>query len=167
MLAFTRLKRWKKRFAKLKIANICDSSVLLQLAITQSISGTGALRIGAAFLSRFYPHAKKVYVPNPTWGNHIPIFGDSGMQVEKYRYFDKSSNGLDINGMLDDLKVNKQTDKSCGGRSVSLFNLTRLFVFCFIRRMLPRTLSSCFTPVLTTPLVLIPPRNNGMKSLKL
>ncbi|CAO3658484.1 unnamed protein product [Umbelopsis vinacea] len=83
-----------------------DSSPIKEnrLAITQSISGTGALRIGAAFLSRFYPHAKKVYVPNPTWGNHIPIFGDSGMQVEKYRYFDKSSNGLDINGMLDDLK---------------------------------------------------------------
>jgi len=75
-----------------------------RLAITQSISGTGALRIGAAFLSRFYPHAKKVYLPNPTWGNHIPIFGDSGIQVEKYRYFDKSNNGLDINGMLDDLK---------------------------------------------------------------
>ncbi|KAG2183283.1 hypothetical protein INT43_006288 [Umbelopsis isabellina] len=75
-----------------------------RLAITQSISGTGALRIGAAFLNRFYPHAKKVYVPNPTWGNHIPIFGDSGIQVEKYRYFDKSTNGLDINGMLDDIK---------------------------------------------------------------
>jgi aspartate aminotransferase, mitochondrial len=89
---------------KINHFKIRDSS-LLQLAITQSISGTGALRIGAAFLSRFYPHAKKVYVPNPTWGNHIPIFGDSGMQVEKYRYFDKSTNGLDIGGMLDDIKV--------------------------------------------------------------
>ncbi|KAG2187298.1 hypothetical protein INT44_004983 [Umbelopsis vinacea] len=75
-----------------------------RLAITQSISGTGALRIGAAFLSKWYPHAKKVFLPNPTWGNHIPIFGDSGMQVEKYRYFDKSTNGLDFGGMIDDLK---------------------------------------------------------------
>ncbi|KAH8555210.1 aspartate aminotransferase [Umbelopsis sp. PMI_123] len=83
-----------------------DSAAIKEkrLAITQSISGTGALRIGAAFLSRWYPHAKKVYLPNPTWGNHIPIFGDAGMQVEKYRYFDKSTNGLDFGGMIDDLK---------------------------------------------------------------
>src|SRR5690606_26164358 len=32
------------------------------VAITQSISGTGALRIGAAFLERFYPGNKTVYL---------------------------------------------------------------------------------------------------------
>ncbi|KAI9310861.1 aspartate aminotransferase [Dichotomocladium elegans] len=84
-----------------------DSAVITEnrLAITQSISGTGALRIGAAFLNAFYPHAKKVYLPNPTWGNHIPIMGHSGLSVEKYTYFDKSTNGLNINGMLEDLSA--------------------------------------------------------------
>ncbi|KAI7885194.1 aspartate aminotransferase [Lichtheimia hyalospora FSU 10163] len=76
-----------------------------RVAITQSISGTGALRIGAAFLDSFYPHAKKVYVPNPTWGNHLPIFKHSGLEIEKYTYFDKSTNGLNINGMLEDIKA--------------------------------------------------------------
>ncbi|KAI8144038.1 aspartate aminotransferase [Fennellomyces sp. T-0311] len=75
-----------------------------RLAITQSISGTGALRIGAAFLNAFYPGAKKVYVPNPTWGNHIPIMNHSGLELEKYTYFDKQTNGLNINGMLEDIK---------------------------------------------------------------
>ncbi len=37
-----------------------------RIAITQSISGTGALRIGGAFLQRFYPGAKKIYLPTPT-----------------------------------------------------------------------------------------------------
>ncbi|ORY97896.1 aspartate aminotransferase [Syncephalastrum racemosum] len=85
-----------------------DNSPLIQdnrLAITQSISGTGALRIGAAFLKEFYPHAKKVYVPNPTWGNHIPIMKHSGLELEKYTYFDKNTNGLNISGMLEDIKA--------------------------------------------------------------
>jgi len=76
-----------------------------RVAITQSISGTGALRIGAAFLGRWYPHAKKVYLPTPTWGNHIPIMKDSGLEVTHYRYFNKSTNGLDYDGMLEDIKA--------------------------------------------------------------
>ncbi|KAG2223814.1 hypothetical protein INT45_001948 [Circinella minor] len=84
-----------------------ENSALIKdkrLAITQSISGTGALRIGAAFLNAFYPHAKKVYVPNPTWGNHIPIMKHAGLDLEKYTYFDKETNGLNISGMLEDIK---------------------------------------------------------------
>ncbi|KAG0170259.1 aspartate transaminase aat1 [Apophysomyces sp. BC1034] len=83
-----------------------DSSVINEnrLAITQSISGTGALRIGAAFLSAWFPHAKNIIVPNPTWGNHIPIMQHSGLTLNKYSYFDKSTNGLNIDGMLEDIK---------------------------------------------------------------
>ncbi|CAH7686156.1 pyridoxal phosphate-dependent transferase [Phakopsora pachyrhizi] len=75
-----------------------------RIAITQSISGTGALRIGGAFLHRFYPHAKSIYLPTPTWGNHIPIFKDSGLEVKNYRYYDKKTVGLDSKGMLEDIK---------------------------------------------------------------
>ncbi|KAJ1500984.1 aspartate transaminase aat1, partial [Coelomomyces lativittatus] len=74
------------------------------IASVQSLSGTGALRIGGAFLSRFYKPSKRIYLPNPTWGNHIPIFKDSMLDVHRYRYFDKSTNGLDLKGMLSDLK---------------------------------------------------------------
>lgn len=45
----------------------------LQLAVTQSISGTGALRIGTAFFARHYPGAKAIYLPTPTWGNHMSV----------------------------------------------------------------------------------------------
>lgn len=37
-----------------------------RIAVTQSISGTGALRIGGEFLARFY-ETKSIYVPTPTW----------------------------------------------------------------------------------------------------
>ncbi|KAF7306974.1 Aspartate aminotransferase [Mycena indigotica] len=73
------------------------------IAATQSISGTGALRIGAAFLARHYPHSKVVYLPNPSWGNHTPIFRDSGFEVRKYSYFDPTTIGLNFKALKEDL----------------------------------------------------------------
>ncbi|RDL40280.1 Aspartate aminotransferase [Venustampulla echinocandica] len=80
------------------------SSALDRLVITQSISGTGALRIGGAFIQRFYPGAKKIYIPNPSWANHAAVFKDSGLEVEKYRYYNKDTIGLDFEGMVADIK---------------------------------------------------------------
>lgn len=74
------------------------------IAVTQTISGTGALRIGGTFLARHYPHSKTIYVPTPTWGNHIPLFKDSGLDVKFYRYFDKKTVGLDFEGLKEDLQ---------------------------------------------------------------
>lgn len=82
-----------------------DSSALGRLAITQSISGTGALRIGAALLSRFYPGAKTIYIPKPSWANHAAVFKDSGLSVETYSYYDKDTIGLDFAGLIADIKA--------------------------------------------------------------
>ncbi|KAI0966118.1 pyridoxal phosphate-dependent transferase [Xylaria arbuscula] len=82
-----------------------DSSALDRLAITQSISGTGALRIAAAFLERFYPGDKTIYIPNPSWANHKAVFNDAGLKVQQYRYYDKSTIGLDFDGLIADLKA--------------------------------------------------------------
>ncbi|KAI9802485.1 MAG: hypothetical protein M1825_002870 [Sarcosagium campestre] len=76
-----------------------------RIVITQTISGTGALRIGGAFLERFYPGAKKVYIPSPSWANHNAVLKDSGLTVEKYRYYDKDTIGLDFEGMIADIKA--------------------------------------------------------------
>ena len=75
-----------------------------RVAITQSISGTGALRIGGEFLKRFYPGAKKIYIPTPSWANHNAVFSDSGLEVVKYRYYNKDTIGLDFPGMVEDIK---------------------------------------------------------------
>lgn len=80
------------------------SSALDRLVITQSISGTGALRIGAAFLQRFFPGDKKIYIPNPSWANHGAVFKDAGLDVAKYRYYNKDTIGLDFEGMMADIK---------------------------------------------------------------
>ncbi|XP_041375199.1 aspartate aminotransferase, mitochondrial-like [Gigantopelta aegis] len=83
-----------------------DSSVLKNKlnATVQGISGTGSLRIGAAFFAKFYGPNKVFYIPTPTWGNHTPIFKHSGLDVKTYRYFDPKTNGFDFNGACEDLK---------------------------------------------------------------
>ncbi|KAF2803559.1 uncharacterized protein BDZ99DRAFT_468101 [Mytilinidion resinicola] len=84
-----------------------DSAAIKEdrVAITQSISGTGALRIGGAFLERFYPGSKTIYIPNPSWANHTAVFKDSGLKVEKYRYYNKDTIGLDFDGFVADIKA--------------------------------------------------------------
>ncbi|KAK4228043.1 pyridoxal phosphate-dependent transferase [Podospora fimiseda] len=79
-----------------------DSSALNRLAITQSISGTGALRIGGAFLARFFP-SKTIYIPTPSWANHAAVFKDSGLEVKTYAYYNKETIGLDFAGLLADV----------------------------------------------------------------
>lgn len=79
---------------------------MTQIAVTQSISGTGALRVGGAFIARHYPHENRkiIYIPKPSWGNHNPVFRDSGLEVRGYRYFDKTTVGLDFAGLKEDLR---------------------------------------------------------------
>lgn len=66
---------------------------------TQTISGTGALHLGALFLSKFYPGHPTVYFSNPTWANHHQIFSNVSMPIASYPYFSKSTKGLDFEGM--------------------------------------------------------------------
>ncbi|RVX70836.1 hypothetical protein B0A52_05992 [Exophiala mesophila] len=75
-----------------------------RVAITQSISGTGALRIGGAFFERHYPHGKTIYIPTPSWANHKAVFSDAGLEVKPYKYYNKDTIGLDFEGLISDLK---------------------------------------------------------------
>ncbi|KAK9783711.1 putative Aspartate aminotransferase [Seiridium cardinale] len=65
----------------------------------QTISGTGAVHLGALFLAKFYPGTKKVYISNPTWANHNQIFTNVGLPIATYPYFSKETKGLDFKGM--------------------------------------------------------------------
>jgi aspartate aminotransferase, chloroplastic len=77
-----------------------------KVAVVQSLSGTGALRICAEFLSIYNP-GTVVYVSDPTWTNHHNIFKKAGLEVKTYRYLTKTMS-LDIDGMLADLKAAPQ-----------------------------------------------------------
>ncbi|KAK6487428.1 aspartate aminotransferase [Huso huso] len=75
----------------------------------QSLGGTGALRIGAEFLRRWYNGknntATPIYVSAPTWENHNAVFSDAGFtDVRPYRYWDAEKRGLALAGFLEDLE---------------------------------------------------------------
>jgi len=70
----------------------------------QTISGTGAVHLGALFLARFFPGNKTVYLSNPTWANHNQIFTNVGIKTEQYPYFSKETKGLDFEGMKASLR---------------------------------------------------------------
>ncbi|KAI8428227.1 hypothetical protein MSG28_002450 [Choristoneura fumiferana] len=69
----------------------------------QTLSGTGALRLGLEFISKYYGKDKVVYLPDPTWGNHPQICNQLGIQHKKYRYFDPKTIGFDLQGALEDI----------------------------------------------------------------
>ncbi|KAL6698264.1 aspartate aminotransferase [Trichoderma pleuroticola] len=78
-----------------------DSPALAERRTTsvQTISGTGAVHLGALFLAKFYKGNQTVYVSNPTWANHHQIFSNVGIKVAQYPYFSKETRGLDFDGM--------------------------------------------------------------------
>lgn len=98
-------------------ADFCKLSIQLALgddseelkaganATVQGISGTGALRVGCAFLNSFFPGPKDLYLPSPSWGNHTPIGKHAGLGVKSYKYYDPKTCGLDFQGALDDISV--------------------------------------------------------------
>ena len=81
-----------------------------QRAVTiQTLGGSGALKVGADFLHKYFP-ASKVWVSRPTWENHIAIFQGSGFEVAEYPYFDANTNGVAFDDMLACLKQIPEQD---------------------------------------------------------
>jgi aromatic-amino-acid transaminase len=74
-----------------------------RIVTVQALGGTGALRVGADFLRRFFPSAR-VWISNPSWENHRALFEAAGFTVMTYAYYDPASHGLDFQGMLDAVK---------------------------------------------------------------
>ncbi len=73
-----------------------------RIVTVQTLGGTGALRVGAQFFYKFSP-GSKVLLSDPSWENHQALFTATGFEVENYRYFDQANNGIDFDGMLEDL----------------------------------------------------------------
>lgn len=69
-----------------------DSAAVAEgrIVTAQALSGTGSLRVGAEFLSKFYS-SKTIYVCKPTWGNHNKIFPSGGLTVKQYRCFSETN----------------------------------------------------------------------------
>jgi aromatic-amino-acid transaminase len=81
-----------------------DSPLLAagRVATSQTVGGSGALRVGADLLRKALPKAK-VAISSPSWENHRVVFNAAGFEVVDYAYYDAATHGLDFAGMLADL----------------------------------------------------------------
>ncbi|MBJ7539990.1 amino acid aminotransferase [Marinomonas transparens] len=71
---------------------------------TQTPGGTGALKVAADFISANLKDAR-LWVSDPTWGNHESIFNSAGVEVKAYPYYDPATNGLRFDAMMATLEA--------------------------------------------------------------
>lgn len=74
-----------------------------RVVTVQTVGGSGALKVGADFLKRYFP-GSEVWVSDPTWDNHRAIFAGAGFKVHTYPYFDPQTRGVRFEAMLDALR---------------------------------------------------------------
>ncbi|BBT88656.1 aminotransferase [Enterobacter cloacae] len=83
-----------------------DHAVLAQqrVATIQTLGGSGALKVGADFLKKYFPDSG-VWVSDPTWENHVAIFEGAGFKVATYPWFDSETNGVRVEALLEKLNT--------------------------------------------------------------
>nr|WP_284445158.1 aromatic amino acid transaminase [Enterobacter ludwigii] len=83
-----------------------DHAVLTQkrVATIQTLGGSGALKVGADFLKKYFPDSG-VWVSDPTWENHVAIFEGAGFTVQTYPWFDSETNGVRVDALLEKLNA--------------------------------------------------------------
>ncbi|CAM2159530.1 amino acid aminotransferase [Paraburkholderia tropica] len=77
----------------------CPSRAAARIATVQTLGGSGALKVGADFIKRYFPQSQ-VWVSDPTWENHRFIFERAGFEVNTYPYYDEATGGLKFDAML-------------------------------------------------------------------
>ncbi|TNL08420.1 aromatic amino acid transaminase [Kosakonia cowanii] len=80
-----------------------------RVATIQTLGGSGALKVGADFLKRYFPNSG-VWVSDPTWENHIAIFEGAGFEVSTYPWYDNETNGVRFAAFLE--KLNSLPEQS-------------------------------------------------------
>jgi aspartate aminotransferase len=75
-----------------------------RLRVVQAPGGCGALRVGAELL-RAASAGACVHVSDPTWGNHAPLLGSSGLRLETYPYYAVAAHRLRFGETLERLEL--------------------------------------------------------------
>ncbi len=81
----------------------------LRARTLQTPGGCGALRVGAELIRASSPGVT-VHISDPTWGNHTPLLGSSGLRLERYPYYDAAAHRLRFDAMLEHLERAAQGD---------------------------------------------------------
>lgn len=75
-----------------------------RVATVHTPGGTAALRIAADYLQTTHPGIT-VWLTDPTWANHRPVFAAAGLPVRELPYLDRAEHRLALDGLLAALAV--------------------------------------------------------------
>jgi len=81
-----------------------DSLLRERMLGVQTPGGSGALRLGTELIRLSDSHTK-IWLGEPSWGNHAPIFSAVGCAIESYAYFDVATQTLQFDTMLEALST--------------------------------------------------------------
>ncbi len=70
-----------------------------RITTVQAVGGTGALKVGADFIKRLAPDAA-IYLSDPSYDNHRPLFEQAGFRIEMYPYYDPRTHGIKFDEMM-------------------------------------------------------------------
>ncbi|MBS0416481.1 MAG: aromatic amino acid transaminase [Proteobacteria bacterium] len=74
----------------------------------QTPGAGGALRAGGELLE--LSTRTTLWIPEPTWDQQLLIFGAAGLNLQPYPYYDRASNRLQLEPMLDRLRTARRGD---------------------------------------------------------
>lgn len=82
---------------KLIFGNSCKGIESKEIFAAQTIGGTGGLRLGSEFLAQEI--SKTIFISEPSWPNHKPIFTRANMAVHHYPYYDLNTHRIEFDQM--------------------------------------------------------------------
>lgn len=92
-------------FSKLMFGKESEAVTSGRLALAQAAGGSGALRLGAELIKLANP-AATIWVSTPTWANHQPLIGSTGLPIKQYPYYNKQTQRIDFEDMCAELRAN-------------------------------------------------------------
>ncbi|XP_030570705.1 uncharacterized protein LOC115769858 isoform X1 [Drosophila novamexicana] len=89
-----------KAATELILGKDCKAIEENRIVAAQTISGTGALRVAAEFMSQVMKR-RTCYMPQPTWDNHFGVFKAAGFKhLKHYPYWNAKKHKIDISKLL-------------------------------------------------------------------
>lgn len=94
-------------FSKMLFGADSEAVTSGRLAMAQAAGGSGALRLGAELIKLANPSAS-IWMSSPTWANHQPLIGSTGLPIKPYPYYNKQTQRIDFDDMCTELRANAE-----------------------------------------------------------
>jgi aspartate aminotransferase len=94
---------YSRRINELIYGELLNARLIDRQRTVQTPGGCGALRLAGDLLKKSNPDTV-IWVSDPTWANHIPLFGHAGLEIKQYPYYDPDTKGVRFDAMMECLQ---------------------------------------------------------------